>query len=130
MRALILVLLLALPASAQEVPLTPDQLLDRLEGGTASFTTEPGGNPVGIEYFPSRTRSFWQRTGGQCTNGEVTVSADQICFRYENQPDIVHCWTAFTERGSLFVRSIGSGQVQRVSPVAGLPFDCVDGLTS
>jgi len=131
MRALILALvLLAASAAAEEVPLTPDELLDRLIGTTAVFTTVPGDRPVGIEYFPSRQRSFWQRTGGTCVNGEMTIREDQLCFRYEDQPDVAHCWTSFDEDGELFVRSAGSGQVQRVSPAEGLPFDCVDGLTS
>jgi hypothetical protein len=130
MRALILALMLAAPATAQETPLTPDDLLDRLVGTTAVFTSEPSGVRVGIEYFPSRMRSFWQRTGGRCVNGEMTVEDEFLCFRYEDQPDVAHCWAPFTEDGGLFVRSARSGQVQRVRPAGGLPFDCVDGLTS
>ncbi|TFL19826.1 hypothetical protein [Jannaschia formosa] len=130
MRPLILALLFAFPAAAEEVPLTPDQLLDRLVGTTAAFTTVPGDYPVGIEYFPSRTRSFWQPAGGYCVNGKLTIRKDQLCFRYEDEPEVEHCWTAFEEDGGLFVRADGSGQVQRVRPADGLPFDCVDGLIS
>jgi hypothetical protein len=133
MRALILALLLAVPAAApaEELPLTPEALLDRLVGGSAVFTLVPGGAHVGIEYFPARDRSFWRDATGRCTTGEVTVEEGLLCFRYEDAPAIAHCWAPFqTPEGEPRYRSAVSGEVQAIRPVPGLPFDCVDGLTS
>lgn len=130
MRALIPALLLALPVGAQEAPLAPEALLDRLVGGSAVFTL-PGGAYVGTEYFPSRARSFWRDAAGRCANGALSVEADLLCFRYEDRPDEAHCWAPFEgPEGGLFYRHAGSGEVQAIRPVEGLPFDCVDGLTS
>lgn len=130
MRALIVLLLAALPAAAGERPLDPEALLDRLVGGSALFSM-PGGARVGVEYFPARDRSFWRDEAGRCTTGAVTVEAELLCFRYEDRPARLHCWAPFeTEDGAVGYRSPVTGEVQMIRPVPGLPFDCVDGLTS
>jgi hypothetical protein len=130
MRGLILALILAAPASAQERPMTPEDLLDRLVGGSAIFTL-PGGAHVGTEFFPARDRSFWRDATGRCTNGALTIEGGHLCFRYEDRPEMQHCWAPFErEDGGLAYTHAGSGEVQHIEPVEGLPFDCVEGLAS
>ncbi len=108
---------LAAPAAAQEAPMSPDTFLDAVAGRTVSFVLHPGGGLVGVERFVDRERSVWTRPDGRCALGEVTVRADKLCFAYDDDPSVDHCWWPFKEAGALHVRSTGSGEVQRVAGV-------------
>ena len=130
MRAVILVwLLLATPVAAQ-TPITPEALLDRLVGGSATFTDRASGTHVGVEYFPSRERSFWLGRGGRCTYGEMTIEAGALCFRYDDRPEEQHCWLPFEEDGELGYVSVTTGEVQTIRTMQGIPGGCTEGLSS
>ncbi|PRY94929.1 hypothetical protein BCF33_0532 [Hasllibacter halocynthiae] len=118
-RALLLALLAALPAAAQQ-SLTPDEFLDRVEGRTIRFTDTFSGAPVGTEEFLSRTRTVWAEADGTCVVGFVTVEGPTICFRYPDEyGDERWCWWPFEAEGDLHVRLArpGAADVQRATPV-------------
>ncbi|WP_371155288.1 hypothetical protein [Jannaschia sp. 2305UL9-9] len=113
-----------------ETPLTPDALLDRLVGGAATFTNPTSGRLLGMEFFPSRQRSFWQGQDGECSWGDVTVDETTICFRYDEAPDRLHCWLPFTDGDQIAYRSVDTGEVQTIAPRRQVDFACTDDLTS
>lgn len=113
-----------------ETPISPDDLLDRLVGGSAVFTESTTGAQVGIEYFPTRRRSFWTESNGRCTIGDLSVEDDALCFRYRDDPSVAHCWRPFTDEGRLGYRSVRTDEVQWIDPDPGLPLTCTDGLLS
>ncbi|GIT90883.1 hypothetical protein JANAI62_13370 [Jannaschia pagri] len=120
----------AADALAQQ-PLSAEVLLDRLVGGSAVFTRAPDGGYIGREYFPSRNRSFWEGADGTCSEGRVTIEGQALCFRYEGAPDEAHCWVPFVDGDRMAYTSTTTEEVQWITPVPDLPFDCVDGnLTS
>ncbi|WP_298435561.1 hypothetical protein [uncultured Jannaschia sp.] len=114
MRALIAALLLAAPALA-ETPVTPEAFLDAVAGRTVTFVIPGTGQIVGAERFIDRRRTVWTRANGECAHGEVRAVGDEICFRYEDRPDIDWCWVPFEADGALHYRATDTGEVQRVT---------------
>ena len=114
LRAAAVLVAAATPAAAQERPVTPDAFLDAVAGLTVSFVLEPGGGLVGVERFVDRDRSVWTRPDGRCALGAVTVRDEALCFTYDDDPGVDHCWWPFEEGGDLHVRSTGTGEVQRL----------------
>ncbi|PRY94930.1 hypothetical protein BCF33_0533 [Hasllibacter halocynthiae] len=123
--ALLLVLLAALPAAAQQ-SLTPDEFLDRLAPGSAIFAYPGDGDFIGAEEFLSRERSIYAHHDGTCAVGFLSVEGPQLCFDY---PDLApgqtrHCWWPFEDGGALFVRSVDDpSHVQEVTP-SDVPVAC------
>lgn len=117
-------------AAQAETPLSPEGLLDLLVGGSAVFTSPETGQSVGAEYFPSRNRSFWQGQDGVCSWGTVTLNEGTICFRYDDMPERLHCWMPFSDGDVIAYRAELTGEVQVITPVAGIAPGCADNLTS
>ncbi|WGH79714.1 hypothetical protein [Jannaschia ovalis] len=117
MRWLILAALagLAAPAAAQE-PMSPAAFLDALEGRTATFVMRDGGDLVGIERFLDRARTVWAHADGSCAYGTIMLRGPQVCFTYDDDPGVSHCWLPFRD-GETHVRSLSSGEVQRISRI-------------
>ncbi|APE42998.1 hypothetical protein BOO69_05865 [Sulfitobacter alexandrii] len=119
-----LVLLLCGPVSAQ-TQLSPEEFMDHAAGRTLTFESLGTGRLVGIEEFLSRQRTVWARSDGSCTYGEVTLTDSQVCFRYEDQWGVNHCWTPYEVDGTIIVVSPG-GSRQRVSRITDQPVACYD----
>ncbi len=117
-------LLLAGPAAAQEMPLTPDSFLDRVAGRTITFRMQGSDELVGVERFIDRERSVWTRSDGSCALGDVTVREPELCFDYDDDPAVSHCWLPFEEGGDLFVRSTGTAEVQRIARIETRRLEC------
>lgn len=123
-RAALLWLGLAGGAAAQTA-LTPEAFMDRAEGRTLTFESAATGRVVGIEQFLSRRQTVWAREDGSCTYGQVTLTEETICFRYEDNWGEAYCWVPYDDQGTLVVRS-PRGAVQRVSRITDLPVLCED----
>lgn len=86
---LIAVVLAAAPVHAQEA-LDASAFDSRTQGRTITYSAY--GSAYGVEqYLPGR-RVVWAYTEGQCKTGFWFEQAGQICFSYENEPDL-QCWT-------------------------------------
>lgn len=105
----------ATTAAAQEQPLSPDAFLDAVAGLTVRFELVPGASLVGVERFVDRDRSVWTRADGRCALGAVGVRGDKLCFVYDDEPEVEHCWWPFKDAGDLRVRSTRTGEVQRIA---------------
>ena len=121
-RTALFLLATALPAAAQ-TSLTPDALLDLLEGRSATFS-RPDGALVGTEQFLSRTRSVWARADGTCSYGDVTVEGAELCFVYEDSPARKHCWWPFDDGGPAVRYTTTPETVQRITEIHDRPVFC------
>ena len=113
--ALVVAALTAAPVSAAEQAMTPDAFLDAVAGLTVRFELVPGDALVGVERFVDRYRSVWTRPDGRCALGDVIVRGDKLCFVYDDEPGVEHCWWPHKRAGELRVRSTTSGEVQRIA---------------
>lgn len=98
MRSLIIGLLLATPAVAQE-GMSAAEFDAYVTGRTITFRTVT--NPTyGVErYLPGR-RVMWSTFDGICRYGVWFESKGDICFRYEHDPEH-KCWTIYDEPDGL-----------------------------
>ena len=98
MRSLVLILLLASPAMAQDTMDAAD-CDAHVTGRTITFRT-PDNPSYGIErYLPGR-RVMWSSFDGTCQYGVWFESKGQICFRYEGDPEH-KCWLMYDEPGGM-----------------------------
>jgi hypothetical protein len=124
-RVALLLGLLALPAAAQE-RIAPEAFLDAADGRTLTFRTYPTGELVGIEEFLSRTRTVWARADRSCAYGRVEVRDERLCFLYDDEPGVEHCWVTLRRDTTLYVLMPGTGEVQRVSDITDKPVACTN----
>ncbi len=88
-RALALVLPLALGTAAEAGTLSPGEFEALAQGRTLWFSDARGG--FGAEqYLPGR-RSLWRYADGSCVAGVWWDEGDLVCFRYESGPE-AQCW--------------------------------------
>lgn len=96
-RSVLLMLLLALPVAAQ-TPMTAQEFEAYVTGRTLTFGMD--GAPYGIEEFRPNRRTRWAFIGDECRDGSWFERDEQICFVYDDAPDMEHCWIFWrTERG-------------------------------
>lgn len=88
----LLSLILALPALAEDAPLSASEF-DALTAGR-TFNTYSDGSVYGIEKFLPGRRSIWEDASG-CKYGTWEQVGDQICFSYEDDPENPDCWTYY-----------------------------------
>lgn len=101
MRALLLLLATALPAQAQDIPVSPGEFERMVTGQTLSYSAS-GGEYGAEEYFDGR-RVRWSFLDGKCTEGEWFAEGDQVCFVYEDIPR-TQCWKFYLRQGRLMAR--------------------------
>lgn len=124
-RAAAILLFLSASAGAGQTRITPEEFIDRALGNTLTFESVRDGRVVGIEEFLSRRQTVWARRDGSCTYGHVTLTEEQVCFRYEDQWDVDHCWFPHDRDGTLIMQSL-RGSLQQVSRITDLPVACND----
>lgn len=89
MRSALLLMALAMPASAQDT-MTGAAFEAFVEGKTLGFRVD--NNPMyGTERYMANRRVIWSTIDGRCTTGIWFDSKDQICFRYDDDPTY-KCW--------------------------------------
>lgn len=98
MRSLLICLILATPAAAQDT-MGAEEFDAHVTGRTLTYRTES--NPsFGVErYLPGR-RVMWSTFDGICQYGVWFESKGDICFRYEGDPEH-KCWTIHDDPGGI-----------------------------
>lgn len=96
-RALI-ILTLALPANAEEAPLSAEAFEAWVTGKTLTYSDALG--TFGIEEYLRNRRVRWSYLDGTCEEGFWYAEGQSICFLYE---EIVapQCWRFFLRNGRL-----------------------------
>ena len=117
----VLTLVCAHPTFAQE-RLSPNAFIDIADGHTLTFRHHPSGQLVGIEEFLSHDRTVWARDDGTCTYGRIILDGLYICFRYEDDPGVDHCWIPYDHADGMLVWS--SDDVQHVTSISDRPVVC------
>ena len=111
MRALLLLLVLASPAAAQD-QVTAEEFEELVEGRTLTYGAE--GDPAyGIEYYRPNRRVTWAFLGtDQCLEGtwypEGPADSPAICFVYEDDAE-PQCWRFFREGEGLRAEFLNDG---------------------
>ena len=124
-RPLVLTAFLGQPLAAMEL-IDPDTFLDQATGKTLTFRLEPTGELVGLEQFLKRTLSVWTRADGTCSYGVIRIDGPRLCFTYDDQPNVDHCWFTFESEGALLVGMPESMEVQRITEISDEPLQCRD----
>jgi hypothetical protein len=100
MRAILLALLLATPAAAQQ-PLSAEAFDALTQGRTMAWAEF--GQVYGVEqYLPGR-RVRWTVLGEDCKLGHWYAEGTMICFQYEDDPE-PDCWEITEGGAGLFAR--------------------------
>lgn len=107
----ILTLVVSVPGTLAETPMTADQFGARATGKTLYYSTEDGADFGAEQYLPGR-RARWTFAGDICVEGYWYPEAEFICFIYDNNPKLPVCWTFYD-------RSAGLTAYSRDSPEAG-----------
>ncbi|WP_281825880.1 hypothetical protein [Jannaschia rubra] len=118
------------PAGAEPVAITPEVLMDELVGRTMAFVNPLSGQVVGHEQFLTRDKSRWRGSDGFCVIGRVILTAEQICFRYDDGIDVDHCWLPFRDGDDIGYRSVGTGELQMIEPSDPSQVECTPNLMS
>ena len=86
---------LAGPLGAAE-PMTAAEFESYTTGKTLFFGQS--GEAYGAEEYLDNRRVRWSFLDGDCRDGVWYPAGDQICFLYEDRPDVPQCWI-FTRGG-------------------------------
>jgi hypothetical protein len=98
MRNLLICLILATPAAAQDT-MNAQEFDAHVTGRTITYRTKSDPS-FGVErYLPGR-RVMWSTFDGICQYGVWFESKGDICFRYEGDPEH-KCWTMHDDPGGL-----------------------------
>jgi hypothetical protein len=111
MRALLLLVVLASPALAEE-PVSAAEFEDLVTGRTLTYGA-PGEPPYGIEhYFPNRRVTWGWLGSDECMEGSWYAEGDPkhpaICFVYEDDLE-PQCWRFFRDGESLRAEFLNDG---------------------
>jgi hypothetical protein len=111
MRPLILFLLLAAPAAAQDA-LTAEEFEDLVTGRTLTYGAA-GETPYGVEHYHPNRRVTWAfLPDTRCIEGEWYPEGPPddtaICFVYVDEPG-THCWQMFREGDGLRAVNLDDG---------------------
>lgn len=98
-----LILLVALPANAEETVVSPGEFREFAEGWTLYF--ERDGKPFGSESFSSDGKTNWRYRDGSCVSGAWRPHGAQVCFLYDQgEGDDVLCWRVLRDSEGLMAR--------------------------
>lgn len=98
-----LILLAALPASAEEKVVSPGEFREFAEGWTLYF--ERDGKPFGSESFAADGKTNWRYRDGTCVSGAWRPHGAQVCFLYDQgDGEDVLCWRVLRDDEGLMAR--------------------------
>ena len=95
---------LALPATAQTLMSAPE-FEAYVTGRTLTFGFD--GTAYGIEEFRPGRRTTWAFMGEECREGRWFDRDEQICFIYDDEPAVEHCWVFWRGESGLNARFMG-----------------------
>ena len=107
MTRLAALVLLAAPALAQPVPITPEDYLGRTANRSVEFRY-PDGTLLGTERFGPGGVT-WRWPDSPCYHATITVEGPLVCFHTPEFPER-NCWQPFAEDGALLMRPEGPFQ--------------------
>lgn len=116
--AAITLAVLATPISAQ-TPMSASEFEAYVTGRTLTFGF--AGSAYGVEEFRPGRRTTWAFMNEECRDGSWFERDEQICFVYDDTPNIEHCWIFWRGENGLSARFVGEGsetelyEVQRSS---------------
>ncbi|ATI41448.1 hypothetical protein CBW24_05160 [Pacificitalea manganoxidans] len=121
--AFLLSALVALPALAQERPMSAAEFEAYTTGKTLTFSSD--GYAYGMEEYDADRRVRWSFLDGDCREGRWYPQDQFICFVYERTPE-THCWTFYdTGQGLRAVFEDDPGAVQLSEAGADEPMHCL-----
>lgn len=97
---------LATPISAQ-TPMSASEFEAYVTGHTLTFGFD--GSAYGIEEFRPGRRTTWAFMNEECREGSWFDRDEQICFIYDDAPNIEHCWIFLRGESGLSARFVGEG---------------------
>ncbi len=97
LRATLIAILAASPATAMDRPLSGPEFREATEGWTLYFETEQG-EYFGAEQYFENGETLWLPREGRCVPGIWRAAEGKICFLYYGEVD---CWRAFGQGGEL-----------------------------
>lgn len=107
--------LAALPAAAQQTPMTASEFEAYATGKTLTYARD--GAIWGTEqYLPGR-RVVWAFTEDICRDGSWYEDQNAICFVYDDE-GVPQCWEFFLGQGGLSARFLGDPDSTPLSEVA------------
>ncbi|MEM8792990.1 MAG: hypothetical protein AAGE80_15325 [Pseudomonadota bacterium] len=104
--ALLLTILLAMPAGAQEI-MSPEAFREYSEGFTLYF--EQDGEPFGTESFGEGGSTTWRYRDGSCIEGVWKPHGGQVCFFYGDQQGVL-CWRMLRDGDDIIARLLGEAE--------------------
>lgn len=131
--ALLILVLPAPPAGADEQPVSPAEFRSYAEGWTLHFSLN--GRPYGSERFIPGGRTQWRFSDGTCVRGAWRPHGAQLCFLYDRgrSADTPLCWRVLRDRNGLFARLLTGEEAGLQVRVIGRdrqPLRCKDPATS
>lgn len=106
MRPLIATLIFLAGPVLAEAPMTGAEFDANTTGETVTY--DYGDGLFGTEEYLEGRRVRWAFDGDLCVYGIWYPVEDQICFEYENEPDVA-CWQYFLENGRIRGVFMGEG---------------------
>lgn len=97
---------LATQISAQ-TPMSASEFEAYVTGRTLTFGFE--GRAYGIEEFRPGRRTTWAFMDEECREGRWFDRDEQICFIYDDAPNVEHCWVFWRGETGLSARFVGDG---------------------
>ncbi len=94
----LIALVTALPALAQDRKILAEEFERIVTGSTVLFQSR--GQDHGAEEYMENRRVRWSFLDGDCTEGHWYPEGSQICFAYEDYPE-VQCWQFYERNGRL-----------------------------
>lgn len=120
-----LVLMLAIPASSAETPMSAEEFEALSTGHTLRFRSL--GAPFGAEQYFEGRRTLWKPAGGPCQRGIWYSQGDLICFQYEDENGPA-CWSVTKGEGDmsarLWLEDGNLGVPIELSAIDDEPLDC------
>ncbi len=110
--------LLAQPAIAADVPISPTEFEALVTGKTLSYSSTD--QQYGVEQYFDGRRVRWAYLDGACAEGRWYEAEDQVCFVYQGV-DTPQCWSFYLQDDKLLARFQNNANMTDLHEVKRLP---------
>lgn len=104
--ALLLPLLAGTALAEPGAPLSAEQFDAMTVGRTLTYAS--GGQVYGTEQYLPNRQVLWAFSGDECKKGDWFPQGEEICFQYEDVPEL-QCWKFFDTPQGLSAQFHGAG---------------------